>query len=149
MRESILSVARAVWQILIFGVASIGLLGTQDLRLAGPMAVWFVLYGMLLVVALPRIQHRSREATDARSAVTGKVVDSFTNILTVKLFGRRADEDLYIRDGFARFDLAFMRQQRIDTLYVIGLVCLNAVFLVSTGAMSVWLFAGAVSMPAR
>ena len=141
LRESILSVARAVWQILIFGVASIGLLGTQDLRLAGPMAVWFVLYGMLLVVALPRIQHRSREATDARSAVTGKVVDSFTNILTVKLFGRRADEDLYIRDGFARFDLAFMRQQRINTLYVIGLVCLNAVFLVSTGAMSVWLFA--------
>src|SRR3712207_5163632 len=44
LRETILSVARAVWQILIFGAASIGLLGTQDIRLALPMAGWFVLY---------------------------------------------------------------------------------------------------------
>ena len=60
LRESILSVARAVWQILIFGAASIGLLGTQDIRLALPMAGWFTLYALLLVVALPRIQKRSR-----------------------------------------------------------------------------------------
>ncbi|MDP8920808.1 MAG: ABC transporter transmembrane domain-containing protein, partial [Pseudomonadota bacterium] len=78
LRESVLSVARAVWQILIFGAASIGLLGTQDIRLALPMAGWFVLYAGLLAVALPRIQRRSRESSEARSAVTGKVVDSFT-----------------------------------------------------------------------
>ena len=48
LRESILSVARAVWQILIFGAASIGLLGTQDIRLALPMAGWFTLYAALL-----------------------------------------------------------------------------------------------------
>ncbi len=137
LRESILSVARAVWQILIFGAASIGLLGTQDIRLALPMAAWFVLYATLLAVALPRIQARSRVSSEARSAVTGKVVDSFTNIMTVKLFGRRHDEDLYISEGFVRFNEAFARQQRVNTVYVTCLVFLNAVFLVATGAVAV------------
>jgi ATP-binding cassette subfamily B multidrug efflux pump len=140
LRESILSVARAVWQILIFGAASIGLLGTQDIRLALPMAGWFVLYASLLAVSLPRIQSRSRASSDARSAVTGKVVDSFTNIMTVKLFGRRHDEDVYISEGFRRFNDAFARQQRVNTIYVAGLMILNAVFLVATGAVAVWLF---------
>ncbi|HZB61985.1 MAG TPA: ABC transporter ATP-binding protein [Microvirga sp.] len=140
LRESILSVARAVWQILIFGAASIGLLGMQDIRLALPMAGWFVLYASLLAVSLPRIQSRSRASSDARSAVTGKVVDSFTNIMTVKLFGRRHDEDVYISEGFRRFNDAFARQQRVNTIYVAGLMILNAVFLVATGAVAVWLF---------
>ena len=140
LRETILSVARAVWQILIFGAASIGLLGTQDWRLAIPMTGWFTLYAILLVIALPRIQKRSRASSEARSAVTGKVVDSFTNIMTVKLFGRRKDEDEYISEGYRRLNDAFMSQQRINTLYVAGLTFLNAVFLVSTGAVAVWLF---------
>ncbi|MBA1157891.1 ABC transporter ATP-binding protein [Microvirga mediterraneensis] len=140
LRETILSVARAVWQILIFGAASIGLLGTQDWRLALPMTGWFVLYATLLAVSLPRIQKLSRTSSEARSAVTGKVVDSFTNIMTVKLFGRRKDEDDYIKEGYRWLNDAFMSQQRVNTLYVAGLTFLNAVFLVSTGAMAVWLF---------
>ncbi|WP_262269049.1 ABC transporter ATP-binding protein [Microvirga yunnanensis] len=140
LRETVLSVARAVWQILIFGAASIGLLGTQDWRLALPMTGWFLLYATLLAVSLPRIQKRSRASSEARSAVTGKVVDSFTNIMTVKLFGRRKDEDDYISEGYRRLNDSFMSQQRINTLYVAGLTVLNAVFLVSTGAVAVWLF---------
>ena len=92
------------------------------------------------VVALPRIQKRSRVSSEARSAVTGKVVDSFTNIMTVKLFGRRKDEDDYISEGYSRLNDAFMSQQRMNTLYVAGLTFLNAVFLVATGAVAVWLF---------
>ena len=140
LRESILAFARAVWQILVFGAASIGLLATQDWRLALPMAVWFVLYAVQLVVAVPRIQARSKATTEARSAITGKVVDSFTNILTVKLFGRRTEEDEYIREGYQRFDRAFMSQQRVSTLYMVSLTILNAVFLASTGGIAVWLF---------
>jgi ATP-binding cassette subfamily B multidrug efflux pump len=140
LRETVLSVARAVWQILVFGAASIGLMGTQDIRLALPMAGWFTLYAVLLAVSLPRIQKRSRASSEARSAVTGKVVDSFTNIMTVKLFGRRKDEDEYISEGYRRLNDAFMSQQRINTFYVAGLTFLNAIFLVSTGAVAVWLF---------
>ena len=89
-----------------------------------------MLYAALLAVAVPRIQKRSRVSSEARSAVTGKVVDSFTNIMTVKLFGRRKDEDEYISEGYSRLNDAFMSQQRMNTVYVAGLTFLNAVFLV-------------------
>jgi ATP-binding cassette, subfamily B, multidrug efflux pump len=140
LRETVLSVARAVWQILIFGAASIGLLATQDIRLALPMAGWFVIYAGLLVYFLPRIKVRSRESSEMRSAVTGKVVDSFTNIMTVKLFGRRRDEDDYISEGYRRLNDVFLCQQRLNTFYSAGLVILNGLFLVAMGGVAVWLF---------
>lgn len=140
LRESIVSFVRAVWQILVFGATAIGLLATQDIRLAAPMMVWFLLYGALLAYTLPKVQVRSRETSETRSAIAGKIVDTFTNIMTVKLFGRRTDDDTYVRDGFLRFQAAFARQQRLNTVYVFCLVCLNAILLVSTGGIGVWLF---------
>lgn len=140
LRESIVAFVRAVWQILVFGATAIGLLGTQDIRLAAPMMVWFLFYGALLTYTLPKVQVRSRETSETRSAISGKVVDTFSNMMTVKLFGRRTDDDAYMRDGFLRFQAAFARQQRLNTVYVFCLVCLNAVLLVTTGGIGVWLF---------
>ncbi|WP_349238600.1 ABC transporter ATP-binding protein [Bosea sp. F3-2] len=119
LRDSIVSFVRAVWQILIFGATAIGLLGTQDIRLAAPMMVWFLFYGALLAYTLPKVQVRSRETSETRSAISGKIVDTFTNMMTVKLFGRRTDDDAYIRDGFLRFQATFARQQRLNTVYVL------------------------------
>jgi ATP-binding cassette subfamily B multidrug efflux pump len=140
LRDTIVSFVRAVWQILIFGATAIGLLGTQDIRLAAPMLAWFLFYGALLAYTLPKVQVRSRETSEMRSAISGKIVDTFTNMMTVKLFGRRTDDDAYIRDGFQRFQAAFARQQRLNTVYVFGLVCLNAILLATTGGIGVWLF---------
>ncbi|WNJ88563.1 ABC transporter ATP-binding protein [Bosea sp. 685] len=140
LRDTIVSFVRAVWQILIFGATAIGLLGTQDIRLAAPMMVWFLLYGALLAYTLPKVQVRSRETSETRSAISGKIVDTFTNMMTVKLFGRRSDDDAYMRDGFQRFQAAFARQQRLNTVYAFCLVCLNAILLATTGGIGVWLF---------
>ncbi|AMJ62440.1 ABC transporter ATP-binding protein [Bosea sp. PAMC 26642] len=140
LRESIVAFVRAVWQIVVFGATAIGLLGTQDLRLAAPMMVWFLFYGGILAYTLPKVQVRSRETSETRSAISGKVVDTFTNMMTVKLFGRRAEDDAYIRDGFLRFQAAFAHQQQLNTLYVFCLISLNAVLLVTTGGIGVWLF---------
>jgi len=140
LRESIVAFVRAVWQILVFGATAIGLLGTQDIRLATPMIVWFLFYGGILAYTLPKVRDRSRETSDTRSAISGKIVDTFTNMMTVKLFGRRTDDDAYIRDGFLRFQAAFARQQQLNTVYVFCLICLNAILLVTTGGIGVWLF---------
>lgn len=140
LRESIVSFVRAIWQILIFGATAIGLLATQDIRLAAPMMVWFLVYGAILAYTLPKVQVRSRETSETRSAISGKIVDTFSNIMTVKLFGRRTEDDTYMRDGFLRFQAAFARQQRLNTVYVFCLVCLNAILLVTTGGVGVWLF---------
>jgi ATP-binding cassette subfamily B multidrug efflux pump len=140
LRESIVAFTRAVWQILVFGGTSIGLLSTQDIRLAAPMAVWFILYALLMFYSLPRLRERSKAMSDARSAISGKVVDTFTNMMTVKLFGRLKDDDAYIRDSFLHFNQAFASQQKLNTLYVFGLICLNAILLTATGAVGMWLF---------
>ena len=75
------------------------LLASIDARLAFPMLAWFVGYVAMLRYFVPRMRDRSRATSEARSALTGRVVDSYTNILTVKLFARARDEDDFVREA--------------------------------------------------
>ena len=61
--------------------------------------LWFVGYLVMLRVFVPRMRDRSKEVSEARSMLTGRIVDSYTNILTVKLFARAREEDAYVRDA--------------------------------------------------
>jgi ATP-binding cassette subfamily B multidrug efflux pump len=83
LRETVVQVVNAVWYILVYGTAALGLLASADWRLAMPIAVWFLLYAALLRVLVPRMRDRSREASAQRSLLTGRIVDSYTNIQTV------------------------------------------------------------------
>ncbi len=117
VRETALATMRSVLHILFYGVAATGLMLAQDWRLALPILVWVVLYVTLLTAMVPKLRDRSREASAKRSAVTGKVVDGYTNIQTVKLFARTADEDRYIRDAMLEMNTAFLAQHRVNTLH--------------------------------
>ena len=140
VRETLIALIRSVLHILIYGLGAVGLMLAQDWRLAAPMIVWFALYVVLLIVNIPRMRELSREASAKRSAVTGKVVDSYSNILTVKLFAKAKDEDNYVRDGMIELNDAFMAQQRRNTLFVTLLTALNALLLAATGAVGVYLW---------
>src|SRR6266403_992293 len=82
-----------IWYILVFGVIAIGLLSAADWRLSLPIVAWFVLYVIVLGRFLPQMRERSREMSEMRSVLTGKIVDSYTKNLTVKLFARAREED--------------------------------------------------------
>ena len=99
VRETIVSSITAVWYIIVYGVTAIVLMAAADLWLITPVAGWFIGYIGLLIYFVPRLRDRSREMSEVRSALTGRVVDSYTNILTVKLFARPRDEDAYVRDA--------------------------------------------------
>jgi ATP-binding cassette subfamily B multidrug efflux pump len=147
VRETTLALMRSVLHILFYGVASIGLMMAQDWRLALPILAWFCLYVALLVLCIPGMKERSRAASAKRSAVTGKVVDSYTNILTVKLFARTADEDRYIRDSMLDLNGAFLAQHRINTLFFVLLNTLNAALLAAAGTLAVLLWrAGSIEI---
>ena len=90
---------RSVWYILSFGVVSLGIMAVADWRLAMPTLVWWIAY--LVVPRLVRPAHaRPRPAhAEGNSALIGRIVDSYANILTVKLFARAADEDAYVARG--------------------------------------------------
>ncbi|MGH7029550.1 MAG: ABC transporter transmembrane domain-containing protein, partial [Stellaceae bacterium] len=97
LRESVVSGTNAVWYILIYGTGAIILMGRNDIRLTVPVLLWFAGYAVLLRYFVPRLRNRSRRSSETRSNLVGRVVDSYTNILTVKLFARPRDEDAFVR----------------------------------------------------
>ena len=97
LRDSVVVATNAVWYIVVYGGSAMAVLARSDIRLALPVAIWFVFYIILLKFFVPRMRERSRATSEMRSVLTGRIVDSYTNILTVKLFARPRDEDAYIR----------------------------------------------------
>src|SRR2546430_12195475 len=93
IRESLVALLTAVWYILVYGTSAIVLLASADPWLALPVVVWFAAYVVVLRVFVPRMRDRSKDMSEARSLVTGRIVDAYTNILTVKLFARAREED--------------------------------------------------------
>ena len=140
LRESVVSGTNAVWYILVYGSGAMILLGRSDVRLAVPVLLWFAGYAVLLRFFVPRLRIRSRRASETRSTLVGRVVDSYTNILTVKLFARARDEDAFVREAVDEQTDAFRAQLRLTTVFGVGLAALNASMVVGTGAVAIWLW---------
>ncbi len=140
LRESVVVGTNAVWYILIYGGTAIVLLGSRDLRLAVPVVLWFAGYAVTLRYLVPRLRSRSRRVSEARSNLTGRIVDSYTNILTVKLFARPRDEDAFARAAVDDHTDAFRRQLRLMTTLGASLTMLNAALLVGTASVAIWLW---------
>jgi ATP-binding cassette subfamily B multidrug efflux pump len=140
LRESVVAATNAVWYITVYGGSAIVLTASNDPRLCIPMLVWFCCYIALLRFFVPRLRERSREMSEMRSALTGRVVDSYTNIQTVKLFARPQEEDAVVRASVDEHTNSFHRQQRVITLFGISLSSLNALMVVSTAVIAVWLW---------
>jgi ATP-binding cassette subfamily B multidrug efflux pump len=138
LRESLVMAFDAAWYILVYGSSALVLLGRLDWRLTLPMLIWFATYAGMLRYFVPRLRDRSRHVSEMRSTLTGRVVDSYTNILTVKLFARAADEDAFVRDAITDHTDAFRDQTRMTTAYTATLVLMNAGLIVSMAAVALW-----------
>ncbi len=140
LRESVVSATNALWYILVYGTSALVLLGSNDFRLTIPVLLWFAAYAGVLRFFVPRVRVRSRRMSEARSNLTGRVVDSYTNILTVKLFADPSDEDAFVRAAVDDHTDAFRGQLRLITLFGMLLTALNAALMVGTGAVAIWLW---------
>ncbi len=140
LRESVVAGTNAVWYIVVYGASSVALLSAMDWHLAIPILCWFAAYAALLKHFVPRLRDRSQAISEARSALTGRVVDSYTNILTVKLFARARDEDAFVREAVDHHTAAFRNQTRIATGFTMLLALLNAALVVATGLSAVLLY---------
>ena len=140
IRETVVALITGVWYILVYGTSALILLASADPWLALPVALWFCGYLALLRVIVPRMRDRSKEVSEARSALTGRIVDSYTNILTVKLFARAREEDDYVRDSLEHHTGKFHRSLRLNTLFSFSLSTLNAMLVTGTGGLAVLLW---------
>ena len=140
VRQSTVAAITAVWGILVYGASALGLLGAVDIWLTLPIVFWFCAYAVLLRTIVPRIRDRSKKNSEARSLVTGRVVDSYTNILTLKLFARLHHEDAYVRDAVDAHTLVYRRQLRMMSALTIGLQMLNAIMLFGEVTLAILLW---------
>jgi ATP-binding cassette, subfamily B, multidrug efflux pump len=146
LRESTMMSIRAVWYIGAYGITAFTLLAIVDWRLAMPILLWFIGYVWFLVRYVPRLRDLSRVSSEQRSIVMARVVDSYSNILTVKLFARMKDEDAYVREAVDDHQAAMKAHQGFTAGIMFVLTLLNAALLVGTAAVGLWLWAhGAVS----
>jgi ATP-binding cassette, subfamily B, multidrug efflux pump len=141
LRESVVSTINSVWYILVYGTSAALLLARADWRLAIPIVCWFATYAIVLRTFLPRMRERSRRMSEMRSEVAGRVVDSYTNILTVKLFARARDEDQFVRESIDEHTDAYRRQLRMTSAWGISLILMNASLLTGTGGLAIALWA--------
>ena len=141
VRESVVSSIRALWYIAIYGVSSLLLMASADWRLALPTVFWFAGYAFFLRYFVPRMRDRAKTSSELRSMVMGRVVDSYTNILTVKLFARVRDEDQYVREVIDEHSGAIAHHMRVTTRFMGTLAIMNAMLLVSTTTIGVLLWA--------
>ncbi len=146
LRESTMASIRAVWYIAVYGASAYALMAAADWRLGLPTLLWFAAYILFLRHFVPKLRELARTSSEFRSLVMARVVDSYTNILTVKLFARLADEDAYVREAIDQHQGAIAAHMGLITRFMIALTAMNALLLVATAAIGIALWAqGAVS----
>ncbi|MBI4291185.1 MAG: ABC transporter ATP-binding protein [Betaproteobacteria bacterium] len=145
LRESVMSAIRAVWYIVVYGVSALALMAAADWRLGLPTLVWFLGYVVFLRHFVPRMRDLAKASSEVRSLVMARIVDSYTNILTVKLFARLSDEDAYVREVIDEHQAAIGAHMQLISQFMFWLSAMNAALLTGTAIVGIWLWAqGAV-----
>lgn len=149
IRETVMKLMDVFVYVVVYFVGTVILVGRADLRLILPLALWLAGYLVILFWFVPRLQRVSMAQSDARAQMTGRIVDSYTNIQTIKLFAHTMREQDYARDAMDEFMVTVHRQMRLVTQLTVSLHSINALLLAGVGAIAVmaWL-QGAISLGA-
>jgi ATP-binding cassette, subfamily B, multidrug efflux pump len=140
VREVVMKIAEVLLYVCIYFTGAVFLFAATDLRLSAPLILWLAGYLVTMRYFIPRLGRISHAQSDARSIMTGRVVDTYTNISTVKMFAHADREDKYAFDSMNAFLGTIHQQLRLVTLLTVALNCLNAMLLFSVAGLSLWLW---------
>jgi len=140
VRETVIKFAEVLNYVIVYFIGILIIVGSSDWRLAAPMALWLVGYLVALRYFIPRLGSVSQAQADARSVMTGRIVDSYTNIQTVKLFSHGRRESDYAREGMADFMRTAYAQGRLISQFYIIVYALNSALLLGVGALAIGLW---------
>src|SRR5947209_8769675 len=144
IRELAVTLIETLLYVAIFAITALGLFSRISLWLALPMAIWIAAYIALLRYFVPRAQQRSLANAEARSVTVGRIVDSYANILSVKLFARAEEERSAVQSALAEWTRAFLNSFRLVTAVTGVLSAMNSMLLVATGTFSAVLWSRGV-----
>jgi ATP-binding cassette subfamily B multidrug efflux pump len=140
VRESVVNVIDGIWYLAIYLIGTLALLGGFDWRLMVPLALWTTAYAAVIYILVPPVRQRAVALSEANSGMTGRVVDGFTNILSVKLFAHAEREEAFGRESFERQLAAARNLMRTIVTMTAALTIINSLFIFSVAALSIWLW---------
>jgi len=140
LRSSAVQIVDAIWYVTIYTGSAIVLFAKADFWLAAPLVVWVFAYVGLLGFFIPRVKQRSWKASEARSKLMGRIVDGYSNVLTLKLFAHTHREEAYVADAMAEQTDKLRRMTRVTTAMDASITTLNGFLIVGTSALALWLW---------
>jgi len=138
VRETVTKVLDVFVYVVVYFVGTLYLVGRADLWLTLPLIVWLAAYIGILVVFIPRLQRVSMTQADARAQMTGRIVDSYTNIQTIKLFAHTLREQDYARDAMDEFMVTVYSQMRLVTTLNMSLHVANSLLLAAIAGVAIY-----------
>lgn len=140
VRETVMKTLDVMLFIAVYLITTLFLVANADPHLCIPLLSWLGVYAAILYYFIPRLKRISELQADARSSMTGRIVDSYTNILTLKLFSHAQRESDYAKTGMENFLNTVHPQMRLVT-GLIGCVWSSNMLLVFTiGALGIYLW---------
>ena len=140
VRDAWLTATDILAFIVIYFVTMLAIVGTFDLRLLAPFVGWLVLYSASLVYFVPRLGQVAAAQADARSLMTGRVTDAYTNVATVKLFSHASREASFARASMQEFMQTAYAQGRLVSGFEITNHVLSMVLIAATAGVALWLW---------
>ena len=138
--DFMVALLQVVWFIAVYALTTVVLVGQLDWRLAGAVILWIAAFSGLAWYYVPRMRKRSAAAAEAASALTGRIVDSYSNIQTLKLFGSADEDDRFVKRGFVGFIGAMTTLARTLVGVRSAMGMLSGVAIAGIGALSVQLW---------
>ncbi|WP_115573241.1 ABC transporter ATP-binding protein [Xanthomonas campestris] len=149
LRESAVQMVDALWYIVVYTGSALWLFAQADPWLMVPLLCWLVVYVGLMAFFVPRMKARAWVASDARSKATGRIVDGYTNIATLKLFSHARREEAYVRDAIDELAVKHRLQTRVTTAMDTAIAIANGFLIVGTCGLALWLWSrGQISVGA-
>jgi len=140
VREVLFTLIEILPGIGVYFIAIIALAGGFALKLMLPFLAWIVLFGLAMVYFVPRLGKVGQEQADARSSMTGRIADAYTNITTVKLFSHSKREAHFARAAMEDFKLTGFRQMRLVSQFEIVNQALVVALILGAGGYALWLW---------
>jgi ATP-binding cassette subfamily B multidrug efflux pump len=140
LREAALNVIDGVWFLLIFVAGTVTFFSGLDWQLIVPVVAWVVAYMVVILWLVPPVRRKSARLSETNSALSGRIVDSYTNIQSVKLFSHASREEAFAREGFARQVSAFRLLMRSILTMNVMLTILNSLLILFVAALSIRLW---------
>lgn len=140
LRDVVMTVADMVVYVLVYFITSGVILSSFDAWLIVPFVCWMIGFAMIMRFLIPKLGRTAARQADARSLMTGRITDAYSNIATVKLFSHGAREAAYAKQSMEEFMVTVHAQMRLATLLHTCSFIVNSSLTVGTTALGIWLW---------